>query len=136
MRLNFLWDLAQALVASQLTASLSQQELALIMREARKKTGWWETETGISEPHSLLHNAFSGHAHVCGVPPDQLILNNKCHGAKSQPTTMSSVSPKPRISTLESIPTLSATHTLSKTHAHFHLTRMATAHGENSGSSH
>lgn len=65
----------------QFAAFPSQRELALITRETRKKMGWLEIEKGITKPHSLLHNAFWVHA--CGVPPDELILNNKWYSAKA-----------------------------------------------------
>lgn len=93
---NFLRNLAQApdtfqhhikpcvlcINTFQLAAFPSQRELALITRQTRRKMGWSEIEKGITKPHSLLHNAFWGHAHACGVPPDELILNNKWYSAR------------------------------------------------------
>lgn len=66
----------------QFPAFPSQQGLALITRETGRKMGWLEIEKRITKPHSLLHNAFWGHARACGVPPDELILNNKWYSAK------------------------------------------------------
>lgn len=141
IRLNFRRNLARApdaaaryirqrvLCLSAFPVFPSQRELALIKRQTSRKMWQPHLEMGLTKPHSALHNALFGRAHYSGVPPDELIGNNKWYSAKA-----SGWQYPPRILRRQRAHLNQHPHIQPYTHTL--LRQIDSAHSENSGSSH